>query len=95
MFLVLLKFSDNKSQASAFMDGHNQWLERGFAEGVFVMAGSLASGQGGTVLVHDKSRDVVEQRVNEDPFVIENIVAAEIIEIEPKRVDERLGFLMR
>lgn len=41
MFIVLLKFSDNKSQASAFMEGHDQWVRRGFEEGVFLLVGSL------------------------------------------------------
>lgn len=30
MFIVLLRFSDNKSHASAFMEGHNEWIRRGF-----------------------------------------------------------------
>lgn len=32
MFIVLLKFSDNKEQAGQFMEGHNAWLKRGFDE---------------------------------------------------------------
>lgn len=35
MFMVLLRFSDNKSQASQLMDGHNAWIARGFDDGVF------------------------------------------------------------
>jgi len=30
MFIVLLKFSDNKSQAGQFMEGHKDWVKRGF-----------------------------------------------------------------
>lgn len=30
MFIVLLRFSDNKGQASEFMVGHNEWIKRGF-----------------------------------------------------------------
>jgi hypothetical protein len=29
MFIVLLKFSDNKGQAGEFMEGHNEWIKRG------------------------------------------------------------------
>ncbi len=35
MLIVLLKFSSNKDQASQFMQGHKEWIERGFDEGVF------------------------------------------------------------
>lgn len=94
MFIVLLKFSDNKSQASTFMDGHNQWIRKGFEDGVFLMVGSLQPGLGGTVIAHGVSREELERRVGEDPFVAENIVTAELLEIEPKKADERLSFLL-
>jgi hypothetical protein len=32
--------------------------------------------------------------VNEDPFVAENVVSAEILEITASRTDERLKFLL-
>jgi hypothetical protein len=32
--------------------------------------------------------------VNEDPFVAEDVVRAEILEITPAKADERLGFLL-
>ena len=41
MFVVLLKFSDNKSQASDLMEGHKERIKRGFDDGVFLLAGSL------------------------------------------------------
>ena len=94
MFIVLLKFSDNKSQASAFMDGHNQWIKRGFDDGVFLLAGSLQPGLGGSVIAHGESLEELENRVKEDPFVAKNVVSAEILTIEPKTVDEKLGFLL-
>lgn len=50
MFIVLLKFSDNKSQASQFMEGHQQWIKRGFDDGVFLLAGSLQPNLGGGVV---------------------------------------------
>lgn len=94
MFIVTLRFSDNKGRASAFMEGHNQWIRRGFEDGVFLMVGSLQPGLGGAVIAHDVSREALERRVNADPFVAENIVTAELLEIEPKKADERLNFLV-
>lgn len=94
MFIILLKFSDNKNQAGAFMEGHNQWIRRGFEDGVFLLVGSLQPGLGGSIIAHGESRGELEKRVKEDPFVAENIVFAEILEIEPKKADERLSFLL-
>ena len=37
MFIALLKFSDNKGKASQFMEGHKEWIKRGFDDGVFLL----------------------------------------------------------
>jgi uncharacterized protein YciI len=94
MFVIFLKFSDNRAQAGEFMDGHNAWLKRGFDDGKFLLAGSLQAGQGGAVLAHGISREALEARVGEDPFVAQNVVNAEIHDIAPGMADERLRFLV-
>lgn len=94
MFIVLLKFSSNKGQASQFMEGHKEWIERGFDDGVFLLAGSLQPGLGGGIVAHNTSLPDLQSRVNDDPFVAENVVSAEILEIAPSRTDERLEFLL-
>ena len=94
MFVVLLKFSDNRSQASQFMGGHKEWIKRGFDDGVFLLVGNLQPGLGGSVVVHNTSLSDLKSRVNDDPFVAKNVVSAEILEIAPSRADERLQFLL-
>ena len=94
MFVILLKFSDNKSKAGEHMDGHNQWIKQGFDDGVFLLVGSIQPNLGGSVIAHNVSLSALQERVNNDPFVAENIVSAEILEIEPKKADERLNFLV-
>ena len=94
MFIVLLTFSDNKPQAGEFMDGHNAWIKKGFDDGVFLLVGSIEPGRGGSVIAHNTSLSDLQDRVNEDPFVTANVVTAEIIELSPKKADERLSFLV-
>ncbi len=94
MFVVLLRFSEKKAQAAQFMEGHKAWIQRGIADGVFLVVGSLQPNAGGAILAHDTSLPQLQARVNEDPFVAENVVSAEILEITPARTDARLSFLM-
>lgn len=94
MFIVLLKFSDNKGQAGELMEGHNEWIKRGFDDGVFLLVGSLQPGLGGGIVAHNTSHSALEARVNADPFVMENVVTAEILEITPAKADERLSFML-
>ena len=94
MFIVLLKFSTNKAKAGQFMDGHKAWLKRGFDDGVFVLAGSLQPNMGGGIVAHNVALPDLQTRVSGDPFVAENVVSAEILEIAPSRADDRLSFLL-
>ena len=94
MFIVFLKFAEKKDRAGLFMDDHKAWIKRGFDEGVFLLVGGLQPNAGGGILAHNTVRADLEARVQADPFVVEGIVAAEIIEIEPARADERLSFLL-
>ena len=94
MFIVLLKFSDNKGQASQFMEGHNSWIKRGFDDGLFLVVGSLQPNLGGGIVAHNTSLADLQSRVNDDPFVAENVVTTKIIEITPLKANERLNFLL-
>ena len=94
MFVVLLKFSDNKAKAGQFMDGHKEWIKRGFDDGVFLLAGSLQPDLGGGIVAHNTSLADLQSRVNKDPFVVEKVVQAEILEITPSKSDARLSFLI-
>jgi uncharacterized protein YciI len=93
MYIVLLKFSDNRGEAGRFMDGHKAWIDQGFQDGVFALVGSLQPNAGGGILAHNTSLEALRTRVDEDPFVAENVVSAEILDIAPARTDARLEFL--
>lgn len=94
MFIVMLKFSGNKARAKDLMSGHNDWIRRGFDDGVFLLVGSLQPNLGGGIVAYNTSLPELQARVNEDPFVAQDVVRAEIVEIAPSRVDERLTFVV-
>lgn len=93
MFIVLLRFGANRAAAPRFMEDHRAWLDQGHAEGIFLLSGSLQPAAGGAILVHGLSRDALDDRLRQDPFVAEGVVEAEIIAITPGRADPRLAFL--
>lgn len=93
MHIILLRFSANKASAPQLMEAHKAWLKRGFDDGVFLLAGSLEPGLGGGILAHNTTLPDLERRVNEDPFVAEDVVRAEILELDPGKADARLQFL--
>jgi uncharacterized protein YciI len=95
MFIVLLKFSENKSKASELMKAHNDWIKQGLDDGVFLLVGSLQPGLGGAVLAHQTSLPELQARVAQDPFVVQDVVKPELLEISVSKADERLNFLLK
>ena len=94
MFVITLKFSNNKEQAGQYMNAHNDWIKQGFEDGIFLIVGSLQTNLGGAVIAHNTTYSELLKRVNTDPFINKDIVKAEILEITPSRTDERLDFLL-
>jgi uncharacterized protein YciI len=94
MFVVLLRFSANRGKAGQLMEGHKAWITRGFDDGVFLLAGSLQPNSGGGILAHNTTLPDLQKRVSADPFVAEDVVSADIVEITPSRADDRLGFVL-
>ena len=74
------------------MESHNEWIKRGFDDGVFLLVGSLQPKLGGGIVAHNTSLSDLQSRVNTDPFVVEKVVQAEILEIIPSKTDTRLKF---
>ena len=94
MFVIFLKFSDNKANAGQFMEDHNSWINSGIEDDIFLVVGSLQPSLGGGIIAHNVTLEDLQNRINEDPFVAENVVTAEIHEISPAMTDERLSFLL-
>ncbi|MGQ9426419.1 YciI family protein [Gilvimarinus sp. F26214L] len=94
MFIVLFRFSTNREQAGQYVESHKAWIKRGIDDGVFLVAGSLLPKQGGAVLAHNITLPELKNRVNDDPFVAESVVSAEILEVAPAMVSEKLQFLL-
>ena len=93
MFIILLRFAANKDQADQFFDEHKAWIKSGFEDGVFLLAGGIQPSLGGAIADHNTTRKELNDRVEKDPFVTNNVVSAEILEISLSMTDKRLDFL--
>jgi uncharacterized protein YciI len=95
MFIILLKFSKNREHASKFMDAHMKWLKQGFDDEVFILAGGIKPHSGGAIIAKNSSIELIKSRVTQDPFVIQNIVEFEILEINPSKMVEGFTELLK
>jgi uncharacterized protein YciI len=93
MYVILLRFSGDKSRAPEHMDGHRQWIKKGVDEGVFLLVGSIRAGQGGAILAAGPTPEALQERVDQDPFVIHGIVTVQVIDIDPSITAPDLALL--
>jgi uncharacterized protein YciI len=93
MFVIFLRFAENRHLAGQHMDGHNDWIRKGIDDAVFLLTGSVSGGRGGAIIAHGLTRADLEKRLEADPFVAKRIVTPEIIEIQPSAADHRLAFV--
>ncbi len=94
MYIIFLKFAENRKNAAQYLAGHKKWLSDGIEDGTFLMAGSLGNGLGGAVLALNEPLAAIQSRVKKDPFVKAKVVAAEIYEYMPSVAGEKFQFLM-
>lgn len=93
MFMIFIHLTAERTKMRDLMDGHKAWIARGREDGVFLLVGRLAGDAGGAILAHGESREQIEVRVKQDPFVSEGLAQAEIQEFIPVLADKRLQFL--
>ena len=91
MYIVFLRFAQNRAQAGQWMAEHNKWLADSFASGDFLIAGSLENAQGGVLIARDMDHSALLDRVRQDPFVLHGVVAAEVHGFKPSRLAEGLS----
>lgn len=91
MYLVFLKFSDNKSLAPKYMQMHNDWINEHTHSGKFLMVGTLEPKQGGCIFAECKSMDEIKQLIANDPFVANDVVKPEILQVSPSKVSNHLA----
>lgn len=94
MHIVFLKFGPNRARAGQWMAEHVRWIQQGIHDGSFLMAGSLDKGQGGVVLAANTDREAIQQRVDQDPFVIHNVVTVEIQTVAPSLMAQAIAPLL-
>lgn len=90
LFIVFLRFGENRARAQDLMQEHVSWLQQGIDDKVFLCAGSLSNRQGGAIIAQGIELDSLEQRLTNDPFVREGVVTVEITPVSVSMAAARL-----
>lgn len=92
MLIVSLTYIKPTDEADRLMQPHIDWLNEGYASGMFIGSGRKNPRTGGVILAKGE-RATVEAFVAKDPFAVEGVAAYDITEVAITRTAEGLEVL--
>ncbi|MFC0006213.1 YciI family protein [Micromonospora siamensis] len=90
MFVVTLTYLTDLDRADAVLPDHLAWVDRQYADGVFLASGRRVPRTGGVILAAGLDRAELDRRLATDPFAEQGIAAYEVVEFIAGRVAEGL-----
>lgn len=95
MFVIELTYKADLAKIDAQMKAHMAFVNKQYADGVFVLSGRKIPREGGIILAVGKTREEVEALMREDPFVKHDLAAVRVIEFRTsqraKDIPERIA----
>lgn len=85
LFIVDLTYQVPLDAVEPHMDGHRRFLERGYADGLFLASGRKVPRTGGVILARAESRNALLAFLADDPFQRHGVAAVTVTEMAPGR----------
>lgn len=85
LFIVDLTYQVPIEAVEPHMDEHMRFVDRGYAEGMFLASGRKVPRSGGVILARAASRDALEAFLEADPFKRHAVAAFTVTELAPSR----------
>jgi uncharacterized protein YciI len=76
--LIVLTYVKPLEEVDALLPAHIAWLEQGFAQGVFLVAGRRKPRTGGVILARGEGEPVAAVAAT-DPFVTSGVATVELV----------------
>ncbi|MBM7343669.1 YciI family protein [Pantoea coffeiphila] len=91
MYIVFLSYTRPMQDVETVLEPHVAWINRYFAEGVFISAGRKDPRTGGMIMVKDIDRARLDAILAEDPF--QAVASYEVTKVNITRSAEEFAGL--
>lgn len=85
LYLILFTYTAPLEALDRVLPAHRAHLDAHYTSGHFLMSGPFYPREGGGIMARADSREAIDAIVARDPFVIENLVRAQVIAWGPNR----------
>jgi len=80
MFIVTFTYLKPVADVDALMPGHIEWLDKGYADGLFVASGRRIPRTGGVILARSGDEAGLLAFLAQDPFAIHGAARFDVVE---------------
>ena len=88
MFIILLNYKVSVEEVDQFRPGHFKYLDKNYENGSFICSGPRIPRTGGVILCRAKSQEEVLAIIQDDPYLINDVVDYEIINFRTAHLAE-------
>ncbi|CAK9884489.1 MAG: hypothetical protein XXXJIFNMEKO3_00878 [Candidatus Erwinia impunctatus] len=74
IYVVVLTHKKSLDEVENYLSAHIDWLEKGYASGLFTASGRRIPRTGGVILARSKALVTLEDYLRQDPFQQEQVV---------------------
>ena len=83
MFIVTLTYLKPVEAIDALMHDHVEWLEKGYADGLFIASGRRVPRTGGAILARSGDELALRDNLARDPFIVHGAARCDVVEFTP------------
>lgn len=95
MFVISLHYIVPLEQLDAHMGAHVKFLNKYYKENVFITSGRKVPRTGGIILAMGKSKEEIEQIIQEDPFYQHRLAEFTITEFQTSQIHPSFKALLK
>lgn len=70
LFIIDIEYIKPLEAIEGLIEDHMAWVERGYADGVFLTSGRKDPRTGGIIIATGATPEEIEKRASDDPFVV-------------------------
>ena len=93
MFIVTLTYLKPVEDIDALMPGHIEWLDQGYADGLFIASGRRIPRTGGVILARSGSEAALSDYLARDPFAVHGAARFDVVEFSATKTASGLEAL--
>ncbi|MFJ9369711.1 YciI family protein [Nocardia sp. NPDC101769] len=83
MFILILTYLEGLDKIDGLMSDHQQYLQRHYHDGTFLLSGRQIPRTGGVILAIGDDLDTIDKITQTDPFVLAGAARYDIIQMTP------------